>query len=191
MELVRRFGESRGNIPAGLGFVEMRVEHDVCAVLDGPPDRFRIAPTLMADGDTKRHRTGLENLPPGTRRIDTVLGGVELDFVLETGDGSMSIDNQCGCQQGAIDDAFGAENNREPSLRGGRCDGGPGAFEKRRVGGRHHLPRSSVAGNEAFWKADETGVRDGRLRAGLLAPRDPLLWRLREPERSQLASEPP
>jgi len=47
-----------------LGFVEMRMEHDVCAAPDGPTDRFRIAPTLMADGDPKYQGTGLENPPP-------------------------------------------------------------------------------------------------------------------------------
>ena len=113
MERVRGIGETRGPVTAGLGFVEMRVEHDVCAVPDGPADRFRIAPTLMADRDAECQRTGLENPPPGAGRIDTLLGGVELDFVLETGDRSVSIDDQCGGQQGVIDDAFGAENNRE------------------------------------------------------------------------------
>ena len=74
----------------------MRVEHDVCAMPGGPADRFRIAPTFMADRDTKRQRTGLEDPPSGTGRIETVLGGVELDFVLETGNGSVWIDDQCG-----------------------------------------------------------------------------------------------
>ena len=101
----------------------MRVEHDVCAVPDGPADRFRIAPTLMADRDTKCQRTGLKNPPPRTGRIGAVLGGVELDFVLETGDGSVPIDDQCGGQQGAIDNAFRAENDREVCRCGGRCNG--------------------------------------------------------------------
>jgi len=64
MERVRRIGETRGHVTAGLGFVEMRVEHDMRAVPDRPADCFRIAPTLMADGDTKFQRTGLEDLPP-------------------------------------------------------------------------------------------------------------------------------
>src|SRR5260221_13750160 len=98
----------------------MRVEHDVRAVSDSPADRFRIAPTLMAYSDTKCQRTGLENPPPGTGRIDALLRGVDLDFVLETGDRSVSIDDQCGGQQGLIDHAFGAENNREGCLLGGR-----------------------------------------------------------------------
>ena len=75
MEGVRRIGETRGLVTAGLGFVEMRVEHDMCAVSDGPANRFRIAPTLMADRDTKCQRTALENPPPRTGRIDTLLGG--------------------------------------------------------------------------------------------------------------------
>src|SRR5260221_13364372 len=96
MERVRRAGETRGHVTAGLGFVEMRVEHDVCSVAGGPAHCFRIAPTLVADDDAKFQRTGLENLPPGTGRIETLLGGVELDFVLESGDRSISMDGQRG-----------------------------------------------------------------------------------------------
>src|SRR6266851_1778436 len=96
MERVCGVGETRGHVTARLGYMEMRVEHDVCAVPDGAPGRFRIAQTLMADRDTKCQRTGLENPPPGTRRIGTFLGGVDLNFVLETGDRSVSIDDQCG-----------------------------------------------------------------------------------------------
>ena len=66
-----------------------------------------------------------------------------------------------------IDDAFGAENDRDIRLRGGRCDDGPGAFEERRVGGRHRFTHSPVAGNEAFRKADDAGALDRRLSDGL------------------------
>ena len=62
MERVHRIGETRGYVTARLGLMKMRVEHDVCAVPDGPADRFRIAPTLMADRDTKCQRTGLEGV---------------------------------------------------------------------------------------------------------------------------------
>src|SRR5713101_9926863 len=96
MEGVRRIGESRGHVTAGFGFVEMRVEYDVCAASHGPADRFRIAPALMADRDAKCQRTGLENPPARTERIGAFLTRVELDFVLETGDCSISIDDQCG-----------------------------------------------------------------------------------------------
>src|SRR5947209_1758432 len=60
MERVRWIGETRGPVTAGLGFVEMRVEHDLCAVPGGPADRFRIAPTFMANGDSECQRAGLE-----------------------------------------------------------------------------------------------------------------------------------
>lgn len=158
------------------------MEHDVCTVPDGPADRFRIPPTLVADHDAKCQRTGLEDPPARTGRIDTVLRGVELDFVLETGNCSVSIDDQCGGQQGVIDDAFGAQNNREGCFGGGRRNGGPGAFEERRVWGWHGLPHSSVAGREAFRKADETGTLAGRLRDGLYGQRDRLLGSRREPD---------
>ena len=83
-------------------------------------------------------------------------------------------------QQGAIDDALGAENDRDVRLRGGRCNGGPGAFEERRVGRRHRLAHAPVAGNEAFRKADEAGALDGCLRDGLFGQRDRLLGSRRE-----------
>ena len=89
VERVRRIGESRRHVAARLGLVEVRVEHDLRAVPRGPADRFRIAPAFMADRDAKRQRTGLENPPAGPERIGSFLGRVDLDFVLETGDGSV------------------------------------------------------------------------------------------------------
>ena len=62
------------------------------------------------------------------------------------------------------------------------ANGGPGAFEERRVGRRHRLPHSPVAGNEAFRKADEAGALDGRLSDGLFGQRDRLLGSRREPD---------
>src|SRR5690349_560882 len=103
MEGVRRVGETRGPITAGLGLVEMRVEHHLSAAPDGPANRFRIAPALMADRDAKFQRTRLENLPPGTGRIDALLGRVDLFFVLETSHGSVWMDDQCGADQRPID----------------------------------------------------------------------------------------
>ena len=61
-------------------------------------------------------------------------------------------------------------------------NGGPGAFEERRVGRRHRLPQSPVAGNEAFRKADDAGALDGRLSDGLFGQRDRLLGSRREPD---------
>ena len=117
------------------------MEHDLRAAPHSPADRFRIAPAFMANRDAKRQRAGLENAPPRTGRIDAFFGGVELHFVLEPRDRSIPIDDQGGDQQRAIDNAFGAENNREIRLRGRRCNGGPGAFEERRIGRRHRFPR--------------------------------------------------
>src|SRR6185369_14249062 len=60
MDRVLRIGETRRLITAGLGLVEMRVEHDVRALPDGPANSFGITPALMADRDTKHQGTGLE-----------------------------------------------------------------------------------------------------------------------------------
>ena len=160
MECVRRIGETRGPVTAGLGFVEMRVEHDLRAVPDGPADRFRIAPALVADRDAECQRTGLENAPPGTGRIDAFLGRIDLDLVLEAGDRSVLIDHQRGGEQRAVDHAFGAENNREVGLRGGRCEADQARSRNAGSGGGTAFP-ASVPGDEAFRKADDAGAFEG------------------------------
>jgi len=150
----------------------MRVEHDVGAALCGPADRFRIAPAFMADDDTECQRVGLEYAPPKAGPIGALFAGVELDFVLEAGDRSISIDDKGRDQQRIIDDAFGAENNHQIRLRSGCSNDGPRAFEEYRIGGRHPLPHAPVAGNEAFRKADEVGALYGRLSDGLFRQGD-------------------
>ncbi len=167
MERIRGIGESRGHVTAWFGFVEMRMKYDVCAMPRSPADRFRIPPTFMANRDTKCQRTGLENAPPGASRIGTLLGGVELHFVLETPDRPIPIDDQGSDQQRTVDDAFGAENDSEIRLRGSRCNDRPGAFEEHRVGRRRGLAHSSVTGNKAFRKADDARAFDGRLSNGV------------------------
>src|SRR5687767_2853554 len=112
------------------------MEHDVCGVRGGPADRLRITPTLVADGDAERQGAGLEHASPGAGRVGTLLGGVDLDLVLETGERSISVDDQGRDQEPTIDDAFGAENDGDVRLRRGPRDGGPGPFEKGRIGGR-------------------------------------------------------
>ena len=101
---------------------------------------------------------------------------------MEAGDCSISIDDQGRDQERIIDDAFGAENNREICLRSGRGNDGPRAFEEYRIGGRYLLPRAAVAGNEAFRKADEVAALDGRLSDGLFGQHDRLLGSRRESE---------
>src|SRR5438270_523582 len=139
-----------------------------------------MAPPLMAYGDTECQRAGLENAPSRAGRIGTLLGGVELDFVLETGDRAVPIDDQSGDQQRAIDDALRAENDREICFRGGRRNDGPRAFEEYRIGWRRLPAHAPVTGNEALGKADEAGALDGRLRDGLFGQRDRLIWSRRK-----------
>jgi hypothetical protein len=167
----------------------MRVEHDVCAMPGGPSDRFRIAPTLVTDGNTEHERAGLKNLPPGSGRIRLVLRGVELDLVLEASDRSVSIDDQCGDQEGGVDDAFGAENNGEVRSCGGCRNDGPCAFEEHRVRGRHRLPAGPVTGNQAFRKADDGGAFDGRLSDRVFRQHDGLRGIRRNPDVGECDAE--
>jgi hypothetical protein len=124
----------------------------------------------------------LKNAPSGTGRIDSVLSGVELNFVLEAGELSVLIDHQSCDQESVIDQTFGAENNREICFRGCSCNDGPRAFEDAASGGWHHLPQAAVAGNEAFGKANQPGPLNGCLSDGLFCQRDRLFWSSREPE---------
>ena len=112
----------------------------------------------MANGDAECQRARLEDAPPRPGGIDTLLGGVDLDFVLETGDGPIPIDDQCGDEQGVINQTFGAENNRKPCLCGGCGNRGPGALEERGVRGRHRLSHSPVTGSETFRKTNKAGA---------------------------------
>src|ERR1044071_8072589 len=104
MERVRRIGESRWPVTAGLIFVDMRVEYDVRAVPGRPAHRFRIAPAFVTDGDTEGHRPGLKNTPAGARRIRAVLGRIALPLILEPGDFSVPIDDQPRGPQQVVDD---------------------------------------------------------------------------------------
>src|SRR5262249_45465522 len=102
--------------------MKMRMENDLRAASCGPAHRFRIAPALMADHHTKFQRTNLENAPAGAVRISASLRGIDLNFVLESGDGSVRIDNQCSGQQRMSDDPFRAENHSNLHLCGSRCN---------------------------------------------------------------------
>ena len=63
--------------------------------------------------------------------------------------------------QCAVDEAFRPEDDRDVRPRGRCGDGGPGAFEERRVGRRHGLAHAAIAGDEAFREADDVGARCG------------------------------
>jgi hypothetical protein len=54
--------------------------------------------------------------------------------------GSILIDDQSRDSERIIDDAFGAENDREICLRSGRRDDGPRAFEEYRIWGGTSFP---------------------------------------------------
>src|SRR5580698_4614671 len=166
MKGVGRVGESGGNVTARVGFVEMRVEHNLSAASRRPAEGFRIAPAFMADRNTKRQRTDLKNPPAGTERIGAFLGRVQLYLVLKTSDGSIRIDDQRTGQQAVIGDAFRSEDHREIRFPGSLGDYGPGAFQESRVGRRNRFAYP-VAWNVALGKADDAGAFDGGLGDGL------------------------
>ena len=169
---VRGIGERRRPIAARLGFVEVRMEHDVRAAPRGPADRLRIAPALVADRDAERQRAGLEHAAPGARRVGALLRWIELHLVLEAGDRSVAVDDQ------RRDAAARPRRSRSvPSTTATLARPRRRRRRTRRARGTRDraaarvLARRAIAGHEALRKADQIGVlgrglgdgRDGRL----------------------------
>src|SRR5207244_1066007 len=110
-----------------------------------------------------------------------LFGGVDLDLVLKARDRSVLMDNQGGRHECTVNKAFRSENDGEVCLRGCLGDDGPGAFEELRIGRRHGFAHS-IAGDEAFRKADDPYSLDGGLIDGLHGERDRLLRSGRGPD---------
>src|SRR5215472_11948864 len=165
------------------------MEDNLGAAPRRPTHGFRIAPPFMADHDTEGNRPCLENTAFGTRRIDAFLGSIDLDFVLKPGDASVTIDDERRGQQGAIDQAFRAEHNRDPCSRGGSRKRRPRALKERGIGRRYGLSRASITGNEAFRETDEAGALYRGLNDGLLRQRYRLLRGLGEADVGECDAE--
>jgi hypothetical protein len=147
--------------------MEMRVENDLRTAAHRPPHGLRVSPTFMADRDPKGYRAAMEDLPAGTVGISALLRGIELDFVLESRDCPVCINNQRSGVQLAIDDALCAQDYRNLCRRRGLRNCGPSSTEERSVGRRHVISRSSIPGNKALRKADEVGSFERRFGDGL------------------------
>jgi len=70
------------------------MEHDLSATHNRPPDRFWVAPALMADHNTEGQGTGLEDMSAGAGRVGALFRGVNLDLVLKPKQLSVAIDNE-------------------------------------------------------------------------------------------------
>src|SRR6187399_2886139 len=114
----------------------------------------------------------MEDLAFGAWREESFFGGVELDFVLETGDGSVAVNDQGGDAEGVAGEAFRAENDGDVGFCGGLRYGGPCVFEEGGIGRGNLLSRSPVAGYVAFREADQAGVCLRGLGDGFLGQRD-------------------
>jgi len=118
VERISGIREDSGLVTAWLCEMEMRVEYDMSAMLDSPTHRFWIAPAFMANSYAEYDRADLKNTPPGAGLIGTLFGGVQLDFVLEAGDRSVSIDYQGSDSKSTLDKALGAEYHGNIRLGG-------------------------------------------------------------------------
>ena len=136
MKRVRGIREDRRPVRAGLGFVEVRMKHDVRPAFGCPPHSFRISPAFVADGHAERQWTSLKDAPARPSRIRGFLRWIDLDLVLETGDGAVSIDHERRDQQSLLDDTLGAQHHRDMPSGCRPRNLRPRPFEKTLIGRR-------------------------------------------------------
>ena len=155
--------------------MEMRVKDDLCSAPGSPSHRFGITPAFVANDDTEGHVIDPKQAPLGTCGVRALFAGIELDFVLETGDRPIAIDHQSRDRGQAFDDAFGSENHGNVRVRSRCRDGGPGTFEKVRIGRRHDVAHATVTRDKALRKTDDVGVLRRCVGDRSLSKRDRLL----------------
>src|SRR6185437_5359122 len=91
VERVQRIEKRRWAIATRLGLVQVRMEYEMRAVTRRPAYRLRIAPALVTDRDPECERAGAEHAALVARRIDAVLGGIQLHLVLVAGDAAVGV----------------------------------------------------------------------------------------------------
>src|SRR5437762_6419259 len=129
-----------------------------------PSNGLRIPPAFVADRDTESQGTRLE-----TRGGQSLVCRCPLrrgrpgPCPESPANRSVLIDNQDGRYKCAVNKAFRSENDGDGCLHGCFGDDGPSVLEELGIGRRHGFAYSSVAGNEAFRKADDPCPLDGGL----------------------------
>src|SRR5262245_45203313 len=123
MKRVRGVGELLWAIRMRFRLVKLRVKHDVRPALRGPANRFRIAPTFIADSNTESQRAGLKHAAAGTRRIRAFFARSDLNLVLEARPRPILIDNEGGRHQSASDKTLGSEHDVDARVCGCARDG--------------------------------------------------------------------
>src|SRR6185312_5282273 len=142
----------------------MRMEHHLRSAPRGPTHRLRIAPPLVADRYAERERTHLEALTLGTGRVEIPLRWVELHLVLETGDRSVSIDDERREPRHVVDQSLGAEHHRDADGGRGVGERGPRTFEEASIERWHRPVHRTISRHVAFRKADDERPLNRRLR---------------------------
>ena len=141
--------------------VEVRVEHELRAVANGPSNGRGITPALVTDRDAERERSDLEHATSRARRVPAVLARIELGLSLEAHahapDRSRARSRAWRGRRHAS-----VEHGRDPSTRGGLRSPGPRALEKRRIGpGGGWWPRPRSPRDVTLGKADHVRALDG------------------------------
>ncbi len=117
----------------------------------------------------------MEHSPLGAWRIEALLAGVELNFILKAGQGPIRMDDQGRKAKFVAQEALRAEHHGDLRLRGGCGNHGPRVFKEVAIGRRHLLRRPSIAGNEALGEADQAGMLQGCFGDGLAGELDRLV----------------
>ena len=142
----------------------------------------------MADRDAESQRASFERAASGAGRVRGLFRGVDLDLVLKAGERSVLIDHQRGRQQSpsatrsvprmtVILALAAAERWRTMPDR------------ENLIGRRHRLADRSIAWDEAFGKADDSGRVFRGFEDGPLGERDRLEWGGRKPQVGKCESD--
>src|SRR5262249_8936095 len=138
------------------------MEHDLRATSGGPADGFRVAPPLVTNDHTERHRAALEETPSIPGHIRALLRWVDLHLVLEPCDRSVAVDHERRDDERSAHKAIGAKDDGDLRLRGYVCDRRPCTFEESWIR-RRPMPRGCpVAWHVALGKAHELGATGSR-----------------------------
>src|SRR5829696_2547526 len=130
--------------------MKMRMKDDVRSATRRPANSLGIAPSLVADSDSKFNCAGFEEEPFRTGRVDSVFGRIELDLVLETCACSVAVNYQCRRYDTIVDDALGSQHDCDICFRGGRFNSRPRLFEKCGIRRVYLLAHAAITWNEAF-----------------------------------------
>jgi hypothetical protein len=111
VEGVRRVGEGRRLISAGLRLMNLWVKYDLRAALHGPAHGFWVAERFVTDGDPELQARDLEDAPTRSWDVGAFFAGVDLHLVLKAEAIALSVEHEHAGHDSAIDHALRTEHD--------------------------------------------------------------------------------